>query len=513
MKLFNMYKMLCESEEFITEEMLDEVRWMSSKEEKLKNGEIPLTPSIVRRLFSKPRIVEAFHVTDLKNVFDIKKIIGKRNSISAFKYFSEDNISTARGIQTEGGVILKISGVLSIMGSSDIMSTVDPSLNRRWISAELLSPKMYYELATYFEDFNFENTAKNIKMYMTHIGMLLNKYEEEIQENLVKLVFGSNFSAGWNELLVSNVRVLSVAWLPSRAIRDYYEDEKREKYINEVIENLKRLTPNVYTFSDGEDMLKWFKENGGHIELKDFQKTEFGNYKREDLLKNITGVITLIKFDYDYLKKNFDKIKPLIYSKKDSGGYPYSELINAAGRAGHALDIFKLIFESNGRDWDNYNMIGNLIERIPDNEKNDFFLWLIKFFGEKINFSVLRQIIRECNLNKQFINDVISLYGNDSDKIIVHLISARPEVIDYIDNLNDEHLVFAIQHKPDLIKQMKNPSEVVQMAAVKQYPHLIVFIENPAENVKKYVERYIDEKGSIYERKTLIKKLLKNQLK
>ena len=111
MKLFNIYKNLFESydyDDLISEELLDEVKWVTNKEGKLKRGEIPLTPSIVKRMFGEPRVLEAFHVTDLDNVFDITKIVGKRNSISAFKFFSEDNIKVARGIQTQGGVVVKI---------------------------------------------------------------------------------------------------------------------------------------------------------------------------------------------------------------------------------------------------------------------------------------------------------------------------------------------------------------------------------------------------------------------
>jgi hypothetical protein len=49
MKIYDTYRVLFESyTDLISEELLDEVMWVSNKESKLTRGEIPLTSSIVK---------------------------------------------------------------------------------------------------------------------------------------------------------------------------------------------------------------------------------------------------------------------------------------------------------------------------------------------------------------------------------------------------------------------------------------------------------------------------------
>jgi hypothetical protein len=411
MKLYPIYKNLFESyDHLITEELLDEVQWESSKEKKLKEGEIPLTPSIVKFILGEHKMVEAFHVMGIDNIDGLKSIIGKRNTISAFKFFEEDNIETAHGIQTKGGIVAKISGYLNIIGGSDIMSTVDPSLNRRWISANLLSNNMYEELREYFKDYEFENTAAEVKTYMTKIFGLLDKYHIEIQNNLFKLLFKTG-GYGWNELLVRNIQVSSVAWLPDVVITDYYKVEEREQYIQEIIEKLKTLTPNVYTFTSGRTMLNWFTDNGGHVDFKEFIKSEFKNYKKEDFLKSIHGVSVLLENDPNYVIENLDKLTSVIRSVKDNGGYPYSDLINVAEQKGMLSIILKLIFKTNGKDWSNMQVIQNFIWRF---DNRDFNKWLIDFYGSDISKGVINSITRY-SFDKSLFRYLISKVGNNEE--------------------------------------------------------------------------------------------------
>jgi hypothetical protein len=411
MKLYPIYKNLFESyDHLITEELLDEVQWEAPKEKKLKSGEIPLTPSIVKFILGEHKMVEAFHVMGIDNIDGLRSIIGKRNTISAFKFFDEEYIKTARGIQTQGGIVAKISGYLTIIGGGDIMSTVDPSLNRRWISADLLSNNMYRELRDYFEDYEFENTAAEVKTYMTKIFGLLDKYLVEIQGNLFKLLFTTG-GYGWNELLVRNIQVSSVAWLPSVVITDYYEDEEREQYIQEIIEKLKTLTPNVSTFSDGEDLLKWFKDNGGYVDFKEFKKSEFENYKREDFLKTIHGISVLLENDPNYVFENLEKLTSVIRSVKDNGGYPYSDLINVAEKKDMFSIIVKMIFKANGKDWNNMQVIQNIIGRV---DNRDFNKWLIDFYGSDIKKGVINVITRH-SFDESLFRYLVSKVGDNED--------------------------------------------------------------------------------------------------
>jgi hypothetical protein len=64
MRLYPIYKNLFESyDHLITEELLDEVQWQTSKETKLKDGEIPLTPTIVKFILGE-RVKEGYEIDD-----------------------------------------------------------------------------------------------------------------------------------------------------------------------------------------------------------------------------------------------------------------------------------------------------------------------------------------------------------------------------------------------------------------------------------------------------------------
>ena len=484
MKIYDTYRVLFESyTDLISEELLDEVQWMSKKESKLKSGEIPLTSSIVKRMFAEPRAVEAFHVTDLAKVFDIKNILGKRNSISAFKYFSESNIRSARGIQTQGGIVLKIGGVMDIMGSDDIMSSVDTSVNRRWISASKLSNRLYDDLVKYFSTFKFNDNPSDVRTYMTHMFQLFDKYHDEIQDNLIRMVFSSGFDHGWNELLVKNVRILSLAWYPEKAM-DYYPDEEKEEATNDIIEKLKTLTPNVYTFYDDDDMVEWFKDNGGHLELDDFRKAEFGNYRKEDLMKSLGGLIAMIKYDYDYFASNFDKVKHLISQKKDDSAYPYRELVNSANKSGHGVDIAKLIFIANGKDWDEYDNIVKLVSQIPSGDNTEFFIWLLEFFGQNIDKNIYRAIMNNVDINQKFVDYIFSVFGK-TENTINWLFFKDPSSLEFMGELSDEIQKNIINFNPIAIRYLKNPSEQLKLSAVIQNGLMIQHFENPSESLQR----------------------------
>lgn len=477
MKLYPIYKNLFESyDDLITEELLDEVQWQTSKESKLKDGEIPLTPTIVKFILGEHKRVEAFHIMGVDNIDGLRSIVGKRNTISAFKFFEEHNLKSARGIQTKGGIIAKINGYLNIIGATDIMSTVDSSLNRRWISARLLSYNMYDELKEYFRYFEFKKTAAEIQVYLKKIFELLDKYHIEIQGNLFNMLFGKNSGYGWNELLVRNIQVSSIAWLPDVALRDEYHDDE-EEYIREVADKLKTLTPNVYTFDDSEDLLKWFKENGGHIDFNEFVKSEFKNYKREDFLKNIQGVVTLFKHDPDYLFKNIEKFRDVIRSVKDNAGYPYTELINVAEEKNMLSLIVKTIFKANGKDWDNVEVIKNLIARV---ENRDFNKWLIDFYGPNINKSVINKIVTT-KFDDDLFHYLISKVG-DNEELLVNIIQNAPLMLNQIQNPPEKLLIAAVSGDGDFIKYIDDPSEAVQLAAVQQNGTAIGWIVNKGIN-------------------------------
>ena len=104
----------------------------------LKDVRIPLSPSIFKRLWPKAVRSTAFHVTDLMGVQKLKKMQGKKRSISAFYNMDYDMISY--GIRTEGGYVVELEGDVLAAAPDDIASAPDKS-GRRWlVLSTLLDP-------------------------------------------------------------------------------------------------------------------------------------------------------------------------------------------------------------------------------------------------------------------------------------------------------------------------------------------------------------------------------------
>jgi len=106
--------------------------------EGLKDLKIPLSPAIFKRIWPESVRSRVFHLTDLDGIRKLKKMQGKKRSISAF-YNIEDYI-LAGGIKTEGGYVVELEGDVLAASPDDISSQPDKS-GRRWITvSSLMNP-------------------------------------------------------------------------------------------------------------------------------------------------------------------------------------------------------------------------------------------------------------------------------------------------------------------------------------------------------------------------------------
>ena len=103
----------------------------------LKDLKIPLSSSIMNRVWPKSVRSKAFHVTDLDGVFKLTKM-GKTKSISAF--YNIEDIMISSGIKTNGGYVVELEGDVLAASPDDISSQPDKS-GRRWITfSSLMNP-------------------------------------------------------------------------------------------------------------------------------------------------------------------------------------------------------------------------------------------------------------------------------------------------------------------------------------------------------------------------------------
>ena len=99
---------------------------------------IPLSPSILKRIWPKLPRTTVFHLTDLVGVQRLKKMQGGKRSISAF--WNITKIVLGDGIRTDGGYVVELEGDILAAGPDDIMSQPDKT-GRRWLTlSTLLDP-------------------------------------------------------------------------------------------------------------------------------------------------------------------------------------------------------------------------------------------------------------------------------------------------------------------------------------------------------------------------------------
>ena len=100
-----------------------------------KDLKIPLSPSIMKRVWPKSVRSKAFHLTDFDGVKKLKGMQGKKKSISAF--YNMDDYIIQSGIKTEGGYVVELEGDVLAASPDDVSSQPDKT-GRRWITFSTL---------------------------------------------------------------------------------------------------------------------------------------------------------------------------------------------------------------------------------------------------------------------------------------------------------------------------------------------------------------------------------------
>ena len=129
---------------------------------------MPLSSSIMKRIWPKEVRATVFHVTNESGYKQIKKMQGKKAGISAFfemrgNYFSQ-------GIQTSGGMVLELDANILGAFNQDVMSAPDPS-GRRWIQLSFMKGR-----------FGEKDLSVYSKGIQDLVGGLLKKYLPQAYE-------------------------------------------------------------------------------------------------------------------------------------------------------------------------------------------------------------------------------------------------------------------------------------------------------------------------------------------
>ena len=91
---------------------------------------IPMSPPIFKRIWPDSIRSRVFHLTDFTGVHKLKKMQGKKKSISAF--YNMEPSRMVYGIKTEGGYVVEMDADILAAAPDDIASMPDKT-GRRWL--------------------------------------------------------------------------------------------------------------------------------------------------------------------------------------------------------------------------------------------------------------------------------------------------------------------------------------------------------------------------------------------
>jgi len=250
---------------------------------------VALYPKLMNSIIGKQK-VSSFHVSDLTRYKQLKKVIGKKKSISTFSHVGKGSgLDQARGIQTMGGLAFHIEGFLLGRSWDDIMSAPDKT-GRRWVDIEKVvgedsdyafrgelekkkvtredynerlekatkhlqdDERPYIEVQKDVKKITNQVDNKFIKDWMDVQNKFLMKNKKAVFDNMTKGGLKDSYFKSWNEILVYDVKIKS-AFVLSRVEKLMSDNDKKE---------LKSFAGEI-TYGSPANYRKWLTSRGGRI--------------------------------------------------------------------------------------------------------------------------------------------------------------------------------------------------------------------------------------------------------
>ena len=250
---------------------------------------VALYPKLMNSIIGKQK-VSSFHVSDLTRYKQLKKIIGKKKSISTFSHVGKGSgLDQAKGIQTMGGLAFHVEGFLLGKSWEDIMSTPDKT-GRRWVNIEKVvgedseyafrgelekekltredynerlekatkhlqnDKRSYIEVEKDVKKISNQLDNKFIKDWMDVQKKFLMKNKKVVFDNMTKGGLKDSYFKTWNEILIYDVKIKS-AFVLNRVEKLMSDNDKKElkSFVGEI------------TYGSPANYRKWLKSKGGQI--------------------------------------------------------------------------------------------------------------------------------------------------------------------------------------------------------------------------------------------------------
>lgn len=163
--------------------------------------QIPMSSTMFKRIFPDTIRTTVFHVTGADLLDDLKKLEGKKKSISAFFKMLAHTLES--GVVGGGGVVVEMDADIIVSGDIDVNTSVDKT-GRRWapmgfiVRSQLRTPKI-------------KSVFKDLEKMLRKIIKTHSAYPNQIDSNII---------VAWKEL---DDERRNYPKIMSLIIRDYYD--------------------------------------------------------------------------------------------------------------------------------------------------------------------------------------------------------------------------------------------------------------------------------------------------
>ena len=232
---------------------------------------IPMSGPMLKRIWPDTIRATVFHVLSAEDIYKLKKLEGKKKSISAF--FSMISRNLEHGVAAGGGVVAELEADILVSAKDDIMSKVDKN-GRRWVALDWFANAQSYGTGPKFgmveKEFSklkenlvrkyvdrdqigdWREVWKEMKHYLKgdgkKLGLVIKDYfdgvEKVIKKN--KEVLGNIFYGyakskrqsdnAWDEQIVNNIKIKKLHYLPKK---EEVENEEQQENIDAFVEKYK----------------------------------------------------------------------------------------------------------------------------------------------------------------------------------------------------------------------------------------------------------------------------------
>ena len=127
---------------------------------------IPISSTMFKRVWPNTIRSTVFHATDLRGLERLKKIEGKKKSISAFWAMMARYME--KGVATEGGLVVEMEADVLVSARGDVMSEVDKQ-GRRWVEVSWFEQAQRYSVSADFSKIKKDLTTLIEKLVFKYI--------------------------------------------------------------------------------------------------------------------------------------------------------------------------------------------------------------------------------------------------------------------------------------------------------------------------------------------------------